>query len=80
VSPEDHPGEEEVLGFAFSEAAASAEVSDGLRVRRWKADQLARLGLPRSAARLFADLVDWHELEALLRRGCPLGIALEIAR
>ena len=51
-----------------------------LRVQAWRAEQLSRLGLPRSVADAFADLVDWRELADLLERGCPLGLALEIAR
>jgi hypothetical protein len=28
----------------------------------------------------FADVVDWHDLAALVRRGCPPILALEIVR
>jgi hypothetical protein len=49
-------------------------------VRDWKAEQLTRLGLSRSLAVSFAETVDWRQVEDLLRRGCPLGVALEIAR
>jgi hypothetical protein len=28
----------------------------------------------------FAGLVDWHEIAALVARGCPPELALEIAR
>jgi hypothetical protein len=81
VSLEDHLGGEELLGCdSLEEGAATPEASEQICVRRWNAEQLTRLGVPRRAAPLFAELVDWHELDALLRRGCPLGIALEIAR
>ncbi len=49
-------------------------------VRAWRVEQLRRLGLPRAFAFLFADLVDWHELAALVGRGCPPLLALEIVR
>ena len=49
-------------------------------VRAWHVEQLRRLGLSRILAELFAGRVDWHELAALLARGCPLDLALEIAR
>ena len=49
-------------------------------VRAWRVEQLRRLGLPHAFAFLFADLVDWHELAALVGRGCPPLLALEIVR
>lgn len=49
-------------------------------VREWRAEQLFRLGLPRVFAHAFADVVDWHELAALIARGCPPALALEIVR
>ena len=49
-------------------------------VHEWRAEQLRRLGLPSVVARTFADDVDWHALSALIERGCPLGLALEIVR
>jgi hypothetical protein len=48
--------------------------------RAWRAEQLRRLGVPSILAETFADDVDWHALAALIERGCPLGLALEIAR
>ena len=49
-------------------------------VRAWRSEQLRRLGLAGVVADVFADLVDWHELAALVGRGCPLALALEILR
>jgi hypothetical protein len=51
-----------------------------LVVREWRAEQLRRLGVPSILAETFADDVDWHTLSALVERGCPLGLALEIVR
>jgi hypothetical protein len=51
-----------------------------LVVREWRAEQLRRLGMPSILAEAFADDVDWHALSALIERGCPLGLALEIVR
>jgi hypothetical protein len=51
-----------------------------LLIHDWRAEQLERLGLPRVFAKRFAELVDWHELADLIGRGCPLDLALEIAR
>jgi len=46
----------------------------------WRTEQLRRLGLPRSLAETFADLVDWHALALLIERGCTPELALEIVR
>jgi hypothetical protein len=54
--------------------------TDELRVHEWRAEQLRRLGLPRLMAYAFADIVDWHDLAALVSRGCPPMLALEIVR
>jgi len=49
-----------------------------LLVLAWRAEQLGRLGLSRSLAEMFAGIVDWHEISALVERGCPLELAFEI--
>jgi hypothetical protein len=46
----------------------------------WRAEQLCLLGFPRTLAELFADRVDWHDVAALVARGCPPELALEIVR
>jgi hypothetical protein len=51
-----------------------------LRVQHWRVDQLWRLGVPRLLAAEFAGGVDWHDVAALVRCGCPPLLALEIAR
>jgi hypothetical protein len=51
-----------------------------LAVQAWRSEQLRRLGLSRGVAETFADLVDWHEVAALVARGCSPELALEIAR
>ena len=60
--------------------ALDGDVRETLVVREWRAEQLQRLGLPSILAKTFADDVDWHSLSALIDRGCPLGLALEIVR
>lgn len=49
-------------------------------VHEWQADRLWQLGLPWLLAYTFAPLVDWHEVEALVERGCPPMLAVEIVR
>lgn len=53
---------------------------EAVRVHEWRAQQLRRLGLPYRLADAFAAHVDWHEVDALVARGCPLSLALDIAR
>jgi hypothetical protein len=60
------------------------ELESGLdeerRVHEWRAEQLLRLGFSTALARRFADIVDWHEVAALMKRGCRPALALEIVR
>jgi hypothetical protein len=50
------------------------------RVNAWRAEQLRELGLPARVAEHFAGVVDWHDVAALVGRGCPAELALEIVR
>jgi hypothetical protein len=47
-------------------------------VTEWRAGQLERLGVSRLLAGIFAPDVDWHEVERLVKRGCPPELALAI--
>jgi hypothetical protein len=47
-------------------------------VREWRTERLRQLGVPAAHAVLFADLVDWHAIAALVARGCPPTLALKI--
>ena len=51
-----------------------------LAIHSWRAEQLRRLGLPRIVAETFAGVADWHEVAALVARGCSPTLALEIVR
>ena len=51
-----------------------------LLIHTWRVEQLERLGLPRVLAEAFPELVDWHEIDELVARGCPAELALEIVR
>jgi hypothetical protein len=53
---------------------------DELSIRAWRTDQLRRLGVPRALAYAFGARVDWHEVAALVERGCAPELALEIVR
>jgi hypothetical protein len=47
-------------------------------VHAWRVQQLRRYGVPCGLAQIYADVVDWHALADLVRRGCPPGVALAI--
>jgi hypothetical protein len=49
---------------------------DERRVHDWRAGQLIRLGIPGPVAEAVADRIDWHQVAALIRRGCPPRLAL----
>lgn len=54
------------------------EIIDHGELHDWRAAQLARLGFPGPLAEAVADHVDWHEIAALVRRGCRPRLALNI--
>jgi hypothetical protein len=47
-------------------------------VHAWRVRQLTRLGLAWPAAEAVADRVDWHAVANLVRRGCPVSVAVAI--
>lgn len=52
-----------------------------VKVEKFKIERFVALGLGRyEAIRAVEDEVDWHAVEALLKRGCTLAVALEISR
>jgi hypothetical protein len=49
-------------------------------IQDWRAAQLERLGIPAWIAHIVADRIDWHEIAALVDRGCSARLALDILR
>jgi hypothetical protein len=49
-------------------------------IHDWRAEQLEQLGIPAWLAEIVADRIDWHEIAALVERGCPARLALDIVR
>jgi hypothetical protein len=47
-------------------------------VHEWRVEQLTRLGIPEPLADALATRVDWHQIAALVKRGCPPWLALRI--
>ena len=62
------------------EEIVESSKDEELLIQSWRAEQLERLGLSRLIAQLFAGVVDWHEIAALVARGCPPLLAVEIVR
>ena len=63
-----------------AETEVDPRANQEAQVHAWRAEKLRELGLPGLVAEIFADRVDWHEIAALVRCGCPTGLALEIVR
>jgi hypothetical protein len=53
-------------------------VCDSSLVHDWRVAQLTRLGIPAPLAEAIAADVDWHQVAALVHRGCPPRLALRI--
>lgn len=51
---------------------------DDSSVHDWRVERLTRLGVPWTLAEPYADQIDWHQIAALVRRGCPPLVALRI--
>jgi len=66
-----------VQGEAIEHETIDDEVS---LVHDWRVAQLKRLGIPESLAEAAADHTDWHQIAALVKRGCPPQLALRIVR
>jgi hypothetical protein len=49
-------------------------------VLEWRTAQLERLGVSGHVAAMFAAIVDWHDIAALVARGCPADLAVDIVR
>jgi hypothetical protein len=49
-------------------------------VHEWRVAQLVSLGIPRPVAEAAADDIDWHQMAAMVQRGCPPWLALRILR
>ena len=47
-------------------------------VHAWRVRRLTGLGLAWPVAEMVADRVDWHEVARLVRRGCPVSLAVAI--
>jgi hypothetical protein len=49
-------------------------------VHEWRVAQLTRLGIPAPLAEAVAADVEWHQVAALVHRGCPPRLALRIVQ
>jgi hypothetical protein len=62
------------------EASESSYDDEEQLVIEWQLEQLEKLGVSKIKAALFAGFVDWHEIAALVARGCSPELAVEIVR
>ena len=62
------------------DASESDQTEEEQIVIEWRLEQLEKLGVSRIKAALFAGFVDWHEIAALVKRGCSPELAIEIVR
>jgi hypothetical protein len=64
----------------YTAAGASHEDIDAEEsaVHAWRVGRLARLGLAELVAEAVADHVDWHDVAALVDKGCPAALAVAI--
>lgn len=52
-----------------------------VRIEEFKIERFMALGLGRyEAIRAVEDGIDWHTVEGLVQSGCPLAVAVRIAR
>ena len=51
-----------------------------LRLLAWRREQLQALGVSLAGTHAYAETVDWHDVSALVQRGCHADIALKIVR
>jgi hypothetical protein len=62
------------------EAAEAPQADEDQLVLDWQVERLEHLGVSDIKAELFAGYVDWHEIAALVGRGCSPDLAIEIVR
>jgi hypothetical protein len=64
----------------MQEVEVDPRAEEQARVHDWRVERLRDLGVPRVVADLFADQVDWRTVAALVERGCPAALAIDIVR
>jgi len=47
-------------------------------VHAWRVVRLTGLGVPQETAEAVAGRIDWHDVAALVRSGCPASLAVTI--
>jgi hypothetical protein len=72
---------ERVMQQVLEAGESAADLTDEEQlVIEWRLEQLEKLGVSRIKAALFAGFVDWHDIAALVARGCSAELAVEIVR
>jgi hypothetical protein len=71
---------ERVIEQVLEASESSHDTDEEQLVIEWQLEQLEKLGVSTIKAALFAGFVDWHEIAALVSRGCSPELAVEIVR
>ena len=71
---------ERVIEQVLEASEFSHDTDEEQLVIAWRLEQLDKLGVSPIKAALFAGFVDWHEIAALVGRGCSPELAVEIVR
>jgi hypothetical protein len=71
---------ERVIEQVLEASEHSHDTDEEQLVIEWQLEQLEKLGVSTIKAALFAGFVDWHEIAALVSRGCSPELAVEIVR
>jgi hypothetical protein len=71
---------EETMEQLVAEDIEFERTDEEVLVHEWRAEQLVRVGISRVVAEGFAGRVDWHDIAALVERGCSPDLALDIVR
>jgi hypothetical protein len=71
---------ERVIEQVLEASESSYDTDEEQLVIEWQLEQLEKLGVSKIKAALFAGFVDWHEIAALVARGCSPELAVEIVR
>jgi hypothetical protein len=66
------------MSTSTSELGSERFPEEELVLQAWRRTQLRRLGVGRGLADRYAEDVDWHDVSALVDRGCPPDLAMAI--
>jgi hypothetical protein len=66
------------MSTSTSELGSERFPEEELVLQAWRRTQLRRLGVHGTLADRYGEDVDWHDVSALVDRGCPPDLAMAI--